>query len=157
MPCYYFGYNYWCMVGRTLMPTFSHSPHFTVLRDECDRNICQNGGTCRRLAEDYLCLCPQYYIGLTCTERKDDYTSTCCCVVYLIFQFSSAPSVLPLEMQCSSTLVGQLLTVRCSANKPLAMTNCSLDGNPLLPCMYTAIITALVHVYCGTQYENMVF
>ena len=44
------------------------------------------------------------------------------------------PLVLPLEIQCSSTLLGGVLTVDCSANKPLAMTTCLLDGNPYVPC-----------------------
>ena len=57
-------------------------------------------------------------------------------LLYLISQFPLIPSVLPLEVRCSSALLGQLLTVRCSANKPLAMTTCSLDGNHIVPCTY---------------------
>ena len=44
------------------------------------------------------------------------------------------PLVLPLEIQCSSTLLRGVLAVDCSANKPLATTTCSLDGNPYGPC-----------------------
>ena len=54
------------------MNIVTQSLHWIVLTDECESDICENGGTCRRLAEDYVCLCPQYYIGLTCAERKND-------------------------------------------------------------------------------------
>ena len=54
----------------------TQSLHWIVLTDECESDICENGGTCRRLAEDYVCLCPQYYIGLTCAERKNGGPST---------------------------------------------------------------------------------
>ena len=54
------------------------------------------------------------------------------------------PLVLPLEIQCSSTLLGGVLTVDCSANKPLAMTACLLDGNPYVPC--TSIVPKLTNL-----------
>ena len=37
-----------------------------IVYDECEIDICLNGGTCRILAGDYLCFCAEGYAGLFC-------------------------------------------------------------------------------------------
>lgn len=48
-----------------------------VLQDECESNICQNGGSCRTLAGDYICLCPPSHTGLQCQQRKSVVSRLC--------------------------------------------------------------------------------
>ena len=41
-----------------------------VYEDTCAVDICVNGGTCKELAGDTVCLCPPFYIGVTCSLRE---------------------------------------------------------------------------------------
>lgn len=34
--------------------------------ENCDENICLNGGTCQLIAGDYLCQCPKEFYGIDC-------------------------------------------------------------------------------------------
>lgn len=40
------------------------------MQNPCDFNLCQNGGTCQREANDFSCDCPKYFIGKTTTAKK---------------------------------------------------------------------------------------
>ena len=55
-------------------PTHSGSPHlllcfFHSVVVACEKNICENGGTCSRHVNDYTCECPPGYSGFTCEEN----------------------------------------------------------------------------------------
>ena len=41
---------------------------FLVMLD-CDENICENNGTCRRHVLTYTCDCPDGFIGAFCQDR----------------------------------------------------------------------------------------
>lgn len=41
------------------------------LIDQCQPNLCKNGGICRTVANSFICFCPFGYIGTTCDQVYD--------------------------------------------------------------------------------------
>ncbi len=60
----------------------AHTPFFLIYvqrfiptaHTECDRNLCQNGGSCSLLTSTYTCVCPPGYGGSLC---EVEYPSIC--------------------------------------------------------------------------------
>ena len=44
-----------------------------VVYEDCEQNLCQNGGTCQIIAGDYLCICAAGFTGLDCGRLNYKY------------------------------------------------------------------------------------
>lgn len=45
--------------------------HCEIQINKCSLNPCMNGGTCIDGLDNFMCICPPWYAGLTCSERTD--------------------------------------------------------------------------------------
>ena len=41
-----------------------------IVYEDCDVNLCQNGATCQKIGDNYLCLCPLGFNGSLCSEGR---------------------------------------------------------------------------------------
>ena len=41
-----------------------------IVYEDCDTNLCENGATCQKLGDNYLCLCPPRFNGSLCSEGR---------------------------------------------------------------------------------------
>ena len=62
---------------------------FDLVYEDCDVNLCQNGATCQRLGDSYLCLCPFGFNGSLCNEGRVQCKSSASLVGWVLHPLSS--------------------------------------------------------------------
>jgi len=53
--------------------------HCEIQMNKCSSNPCLYGGTCIDGLDHFMCICPEWYAGLTCSERIDPCSSPTTC------------------------------------------------------------------------------
>jgi len=55
-----------------------HCETHETLSIDCDTNVCENGGTCFGIADDFSCVCPYGFVGKNCEQNYDDCKNNPC-------------------------------------------------------------------------------
>ena len=53
-------------IQRNTLLIFLFSFYNYIVNEDCSFNLCNNNGTCKKVGDSYLCICPLTHTGLKC-------------------------------------------------------------------------------------------
>ena len=65
---YFSGINHMVLLYNRI--SLAYSNHFPAVFTACDRNVCQNGGTCRQHVFSHQCECSPGFTGVFCENSE---------------------------------------------------------------------------------------
>ncbi|XP_012529984.1 sushi, von Willebrand factor type A, EGF and pentraxin domain-containing protein 1 isoform X2 [Monomorium pharaonis] len=106
---------------------------------DCRTNLCLNGGRCVRNESDFVCECPEYYVGSRCEKFKDPCDSSPCLNEGVCKTRQHPDNTVTYECACKSSYSGancEIYVDECATNPCQNGGNCmSTENDFACECM----------------------